>query len=216
MAVVTIRHYQNADCSAVCDISSDTAFFGEPVEAFLDDRRLYCDAFARYYVIYETSFVWVAENGDGIIGFLFGCADTAAYSTNWRRYIIIRVLVNAVRGSYRIRRRTLSFAFGMFMGMIRGEEPMVDLVDYPAHLQIDVKLGFRGLGIGRELIIAYLEQIRGLGVGGVHLVTTSHNVVACHLYEKIGFQLLDRRPNRYWTRRLGEQVDNRSYGIKLS
>src|SRR4030042_1789565 len=175
MAVVTIRNYQNSDCSAVCDISSDTAFFGEPVEAFLDDRRLYRDAFARYYVNYETSFAWVAENVDRIIGFLFGCADTTVFSRNWRRYIITKVLLDALTGNYWLGKRTASFAMGMLMGKIRGEEPVVNLADYPAHLQIDVKSGYRGLGIGRELIVAYLEQIRGLCVGGVHLLTTSHN-----------------------------------------
>lgn len=91
----------------------------------------------------------------------------------------------------------------------------MDLNEYPAHLQIDVKQGYRGEGIGRRLIEAYLEQLRQLGVCGVHLGTTNHNEAACYLYEKIGFQLLDSHPNRYWTQMLGHEVANRSYGLKL-
>ena len=42
---VKIKPYQQSDRDDVFCIAADTAFFGEPVEAFLDDRRLFCDAF---------------------------------------------------------------------------------------------------------------------------------------------------------------------------
>jgi len=56
-----IRYYQPFDQIAVFEISADAAFFGRPVEAFLDDRVLYKDAFTRYYIEYETEYVWVVE-----------------------------------------------------------------------------------------------------------------------------------------------------------
>jgi RimJ/RimL family protein N-acetyltransferase len=49
----------------------------------------------------------------------------------------------------------------------------------------------------------------------VYLHTTSYNQAACHLYEKLGFDLLSRRHNRYWSQWFGFPVDNRSYGLKL-
>jgi len=211
----TIRHYQPSDQLVVFEISADSAFFGEPVEAFLDDRRLYHDAFARYYTNFEAPFVWVADCSKGVIGFLLGCADTSQQSKRWRRYIVTQVLVRALTGRYRLGRRTGSFAWGMLVGLIRGVEPKVDLIEYPAHLQIDIKKGYRGMGVGRRLIDAYLEQLRQMGVGGVHLGTTNRNEAACHLYENIGFQLLDNRHNRFWTEKLGCEVENRSYGLKL-
>jgi len=211
----TIRHYQPSDQLVVFEISADTAFFGEPVEAFLEDRRLHTDAFTRYYTDHEASYVWVADSPQGMIGFLLGCADTSQLSKRWRRYIITKVVLRALSGQYKLGRRTASCAWGMLVGMIRSEEPKVDLVQYPAHLQIDVKQGYRGEGVGRRLIEAYLDQLHQLGFCGVHLGTTSHNVAACHLYEKIGFELLDSRPNRFWTRMLGFDVENRTYGLKL-
>ena len=210
-----IRPYRISDLAAVLEISADTAFFGEAVEAFLEDRRLFTDAFARYYTEYETDLVWVAESQVGIIGFLFGCADTISQSRRWRGYIARRVLVKAILGKYKLGRRTASFAWGMLVGTLCGEEPRVDLGAYPAHLQIDVREGYRGEGVGRRLIETYLEQLGQKGVQGVHLTTTSHNEAACHLYEKVGFRLLDERSNRFWTRLLGFEVKNRSYGLKL-
>ena len=212
---IDIRHYQTSDQAAVLNIAADTAFFGEPVEAFLDDRKLYGDAFASYYLEHEAPFAWVADGQDGVVGFLLGCADTPCQVSQWRGYIISQVLVKALTGRYKLGRRTAGFAWGLLEGMLRGEEPAINVKEYPAHLQIDVQQGYRGLGVGRGLIEAYLEQLRNLAVPGVHLETTSHNEAACQLYEKMGFQLLDERPNHFWTKMFGFQVNNRSYGLKL-
>ncbi len=211
----TIRHYQPADEKGVNELAADTAFFGEPVEAFLEDRTLFTDAFARYYTQHEASLAWVAENAHGLAGFLFGFKDTTSQAKHWRRYILGGVLLKAISCKYRLGNKTFSFAWGMLVGMLRGEEARVDLNVFPAHLQIDVRQGFRGEGVGRRLIEAYLDQLRQLHARGVHLETTSHNAAACHLYEKVGFGLLDERPNRFWTHMLGFEVNNRSYGMKL-
>jgi ribosomal protein S18 acetylase RimI-like enzyme len=211
----TIRHYQPSDQIMVCQISADTAFFGEPVEAFLEDRRIYNNAFTRYYTDFEAPFVWVADSLQGVIGFLLGCSETSLQSKRWRRYVISKVLVRAISGKYNLGRRTISFAYGMLVGLLRGEEPKVDLIEYPAHLQIDIKTGYRGIGVGKQLMNSYLEQLRQSGIFGVHLGTTSHNEAACHMYENIGFRLLDSRPNQFWTKMLGFDVENRMYGLKL-
>jgi ribosomal protein S18 acetylase RimI-like enzyme len=216
MNTFSIRKYQPADQAAVLAIAADTAFFGDPVEAFLEDRNLHADAFARYYIEHETAYLWVAENPAGVVGFLLGCANTARQTRLWRRYIISQVLVKALSGRYKLGRRTASFAWGMLTGSMRGEDPKINLREYPAHLQIDVQQGYRSMGVGKGLIEAYLEQLRSLAVIGVHLETTSHNEAACYLYEKVGFKLLDRRPNRYWTTWFGYGVDNLAYGMKLS
>jgi ribosomal protein S18 acetylase RimI-like enzyme len=215
MNTVLIRHYLPADQLALLELSADTAFFGEPVEAFLDDRRLYNDAFARYYTEFEASLAWVADDTHGVVGFLLGCIDTSPQSKRWQRYILSKVVIKVITRKYSIHKKTAMFAFGMLVGTIRGEEAQVDLATYPAHLQIDVKKGFRGEGVGRRLIDAYLSQLRELKIIGIHLETTSHNKAACHLYEKVGFQLLDERINRFWTHLLGYEVKNRSYGMKL-
>jgi ribosomal protein S18 acetylase RimI-like enzyme len=211
----TIRHYQNSDRAAVVGISGDTAFFGKPVEAFLEDRLLYCDAFTRYYLDFETPFVLVADCPDGLAGFLLGCADTTSYLKRWREYLVTRVLVRTIFGHYKLGPRTARFAWGMLAGLTRRDKPEVNLQVYPAHMQIDVRQGYRGVGVGYQLINAYLDQLRALGICGVHLGTISHNEVACHLYESMGFQKLGSHPNYYWTGMLGEKVNNRSYGLKL-
>ncbi len=212
---ILIRKYKPTDQAAVLNLAADTAFFGEPVEAFLEDRNLHGDAFTRYYTEHETDYVWVAAVSTGVVGFLLGCADTTTQTRLWRRYIIHTVLRRALGGRYRLGKRTAGFAWGMLAGSMRGENPWVDLREYPAHLQIDVKQDYRGFGVGRRLIEAYLAQLKETGISGVHLETTSHNEAACALYEKVGFKRIDCRPNRYWTTWFGHRVDNLAYGMKL-
>lgn len=47
--------------------------------------------------------------------------------------------------------------------------------DYPAHLHINLTADARGLGIGSALIDAFVDDARGAGLAGVHLVTGRHS-----------------------------------------
>jgi ribosomal protein S18 acetylase RimI-like enzyme len=215
MPDVLIRHYQASDQPAVFQIAADTAFFGEPVEAFMEGRNLFCDAFVLYYTTQEAMYGWVAFGSNGVMGYLLGCADTPQRARKWVRHILFPLIGGLIGGHYQIGRRTLSYAFGTLVGYVRGEVPGVNLVEYPAHLHINVQEGSRGSGVGGRLLEAYLEQLRLQGVRGVHLETTNLNQAASHLYEKLGFRLLGVHSNRYWSKRLGLRVENRRYGLRL-
>ena len=211
-----IRPYQDSDQTAIFQIAADTAFFGEPIEAFLEDRSVFLDAFVRYYTTLEAKYIWVAVGRQGVTGYLLGCPDTSLQAGRWIRNSLPTVLGKMVRGCYRIGKRTLSYGIGMVTGWLGGETPGVKLTEYPAHLHINVKDGYRGAGVGWQLMEAYLGQLRHEGVRGVHLETTSQNQAACHLYEKIGFCLLGAHLSRYWSKYLGHTVENRRYGLKLA
>ncbi len=43
----TVRPYRPEDRAALLAIGADTGFFGAPVEAFYEDRRLVCDLLYR-------------------------------------------------------------------------------------------------------------------------------------------------------------------------
>ncbi len=99
---------------------------------------------------------------------------------------------------------------------VRHEFPAADLARYPAHLHINLDARWRGLGAGRRLLDAYLAQLLDLGVPGVHLHTTSLNLAAIALYTRMGFRLLDARPTRLWEHVVAGQVENRTYGLRIS
>jgi ribosomal protein S18 acetylase RimI-like enzyme len=216
---VIIRPYLPADRDDVRRIAADTAFFGAPVERFLDDRRLFADEMCAYYTDFEPEHLWVAAAdtaeaapAGAVAGYLFGCVDTARQLRIWTRRILPHLMLRAITGRYRVGRKTWRYALAALGAARRGEFPRVDLGAYPAHLHINLEARFRGAGGGRRLMEAYLAQLAGLGVRGVHLRTTSENAAAVAMYTRLGFTLLDARPTQMWTAYVGHAVENRVYG----
>jgi ribosomal protein S18 acetylase RimI-like enzyme len=215
MPDLTIRPYQPADREALFRIGADTAFFGAPIEAYMEDRNVFLDAFYAYYTDLEPEHAWVACADGKVVGFLTGCVDSRLHGRKYRRFILPGLVGNLLRGKYRFGKLSFDYFTGLLGGVLRGELPHADWNTYPAHLHINVDSAWRGHRLGQRLMEAYLEQLRGMGVKGVYLDTTSLNEVACRLYEKMGFRLLDTRPDRFWAKWFGHPVDNRCYGLKL-
>jgi ribosomal protein S18 acetylase RimI-like enzyme len=213
MPDLIIRPYQPPDRQAVLRIGAGTAFFGAPIEACLEDRNLFLDAFYAYYTDLEPQHSWVACADGQVVGFLAGCVDTRLHNRQLLRVIIPRLAGNLLRGRYHFGKRSWHYFSGMLARFLRGELTRVNLDAYPAHLHINVESAWRRVKLGQRLMDAWLGELRALGSPGVHLNTTSLNEAACRLYEKMGFRLLDARPDRFWTKWFGHPVDNRSYGL---
>jgi hypothetical protein len=179
LKAVIIRLYTPTDRMAVERIAADTAFFGAPVEAFLDDRRVFIDGMCTYYIEFEPEHLWVAATEAGsvpagtVAGYLFGCVDTTPHSRIWTRRILPRLILRTLTGHYRLGRKTWRYSLAALGAARRGQFPGADLARYPAHLHINMDARFRGEGGGRGLMEAYLGQLSALGVRGVHLHTTS-------------------------------------------
>ena len=215
MGQLFIRPYQAADRAAVHQIAADTAFFGEPVEAFLESRALFCQIFYAYYTDLEPEHGWVACVDEEVVGFLMGCVDTARQPRLWARHILPRFLGNLVRGRYRLGKLTRRYIFNVARAGLSGELPQVDLALYPGHLHLNVAARWRGHGLGRRLLEAYLAQLSRLNVIGVHLGTTSRNEVAARLYVRMGFRELAARPTCLWSHLVDQPVQNLRFGLRL-
>jgi ribosomal protein S18 acetylase RimI-like enzyme len=217
--ILYVRSYQESDREAVFAIAADTAYFGAPVEAFLEDRRLFCDIFYAYYTDYEPQSGWVAcarqADSDQVVGFLMGCNDTSRRGRIWVTKILPWVTRRILTGRYRMGRRTAQYAIGEIKAVMRRELPGADLSLYPAHLHINLQAAWRGCGLGKKLIAHYVEQLRYKSVPGIHLHTTSLNEAACKLYERSGFCLLAKHTTRLWKRQVDREVENRIYGLKI-
>lgn len=215
MIATTIRPFEPADRQTLFRIAADTAFFGEPIERYLDDRRVFTDLFYRYYTDFEPDLCWVAETGGVVVGFLAGCARSSKQDETIRRFLLPEVLKGLIRRRYRIGRKTLRYATALALAALLGEIPPANQTEYPAHLHINLDAAYRGLGLGRRLMAAYLSQLEQMAVPGVHLHTTNINQAACVLYKRMGFTLIAQRPTRIWKHLVDKPVVNRLYGKRL-
>lgn len=210
-----IQPYQLADRPSVRRIAADTAFFGAPVEAYLDDRRLFLDAFINYYTDLEPEHGWVARIEGQVVGYLLGAVDTARQRRQAAHSILPGMAGRALMGKYHLGLATWRYGLRLLRAVNLDELPHVDMQPYPAHLHINLDEAARGKGLGRKLMEAYLSQLRSLGIPGVHLTTTDHNQAACCLYERLGFRLLDSRSTHLWDGLVAERIENRAYGLIL-
>ncbi|MCL1932047.1 MAG: GNAT family N-acetyltransferase [Treponema sp.] len=64
------------------------------------------------------------------------------------------------------------------------------LVDYPAHLHIDLLPGIQGKGMGRALMEKLFAELAQKGTPGLHLGVGSSNANAVAFYKKTGFTVL--------------------------
>lgn len=169
-----------------------------------------------YYTDFEPESAWVAAAGMDVIGFLTGCRDTRRQQRLLRGRLIPDLLWSVVRGRYRLGPKTWQYAGRLALGILRDELLHVDLEAYPAHLHVNVAREWRGIGMGKQLLTASLDQFRHAGIPGVHLETSSQNVAACKLYQRLGFRLVDTRITRLWNGLVAQEVENRAYAMKLS
>jgi ribosomal protein S18 acetylase RimI-like enzyme len=213
--VLSIRPYHQNDREGLFKIAADTAFFGQPIEIYMEDRRIFLDAFYAYYTDYEPEHCWVATANDEVVGFLTGCVDTLKKDQIVNKKINPKVLFRLIRGYYKVGPKARQYLNRMWRSKRQHLYPSVDLDQYPAHLHINVDEHWRGFGIGVRLMKVYLDQLSYLRVPGVHLGTSSENIAACQLYEKLGFQLLEEKPSIMWEGIVDHPVISRAYGLNL-
>lgn len=210
-----IRPYVALDRPAVRHIYADTAFFGEPVEAFFDDRHLFADLGIDVYLHSFAEHALVAEQADEVVGYVLG---SPGGDGDVHRRMLSRVpgvVGRVLRGRYRLGRKTAAYFVDNAWAGLRGGLLEIRDPQYPANLHINLSRGYRGRGLGSRLLGAYLEHLRALGVAGVHAVTTDRNPGAARLFEEAGFRLLERRATPVWRRYVAGEVALLGYGLGL-
>jgi ribosomal protein S18 acetylase RimI-like enzyme len=211
-----VRPYRDADRAAILEIAADTAFFGDRVEVFMEDRRLAQDFFVAYYLDYEPQYAWVAEVDGMVVGYLTASTGGSGVA-HAKALTALRATLRLVTLRYRIGPLTRRYSMRAAKAALRGEYPHADLKHYPAELHINLSEAARGLGLGKLLLNACLDQMTALQAPGIHLNTTSENQAALRLYEKAGFKVLARQRNTVWEPWLpGKPIDNLLYGKLLA
>ena len=190
MTDLVVRPYEERDRAAVRDVCYLTGYMGEPVDWLWRDTESFADMFTGYYTDEEPSSAFVVEVDGVVSGYLLGCVDS---SNAWNPAVVAarHVLRRAIAfrpGTAGVIWRSLSDVV-RDIAMRRLDVRQADFSDpaFPAHLHIDLLPPARGAGVGRRLIMTWLDRLRTIGVGGVHLGTFAENTGAIAFFEAMGF-----------------------------
>ncbi|MEU0696435.1 GNAT family N-acetyltransferase [Streptomyces niveus] len=182
-----IRSYRPGDRDAVYDICVRTADAGGDSRHLYPDGELVPSVFAGPYMELEPDLAFVLDDGDGRpVGYVLGVADTGRFVTAFREKWLPAVgdRYPAPEGD---RERSPS---EVMAGLLHDPERMVlaELMEYPAHLHIDLLPQWQGRGHGRSLIHTLLDALRAKGVAAVHLSMLTANTGARAFYDRVGFR----------------------------
>ncbi len=189
-----IRKYRPEDREAVREISWNTADQGRTVDLYFHDHVAVADVLTRYYTDWEPGALWVAQCDGRVVGYLTGCLDTSRCNRSTLWTIGPRAAAGAVGRGALWRGETWRLLSALIRTIRRGGTPKVDFDTYPAHLHINLRQGYRGRGLGRQLIEHFRQQVLEQGLRGIHLVAWGENQDGRRFFETMGFRFLREQP----------------------
>lgn len=190
-AEMVVRPYRTEDRQAVRDICYATGYMGDSPEWYWRDVESFSDLWSRYYTDREPQSLFVAARPDGaVVGYLMGCIDSAG-ADEFNR--VLRY--HAIRRYCFLRPGTAGFMWRSLADVLRdnaiGRRPLpTPLHDarWPAHLHINLLPEARAGGVGRRLMMTWIDHLRDLGVVGCHIETLAENSRAIAFFEAMGFR----------------------------
>jgi GNAT superfamily N-acetyltransferase len=162
-----------AEWRAVHEICCRTGNNGQPISA---ERwpffpRLWVEPYQKIF----PQWTYAAQAGGLVIGYLTGCPDSRAFARSWLWRFALPLLIDVIRGRYSWNPDARTFVrqfFGLEMqpdGIFPREFRRMLYRDYPAHLHMNVEAAWRRRGVGAKLIEAFIGDLRGAVIPGVHL-----------------------------------------------
>jgi ribosomal protein S18 acetylase RimI-like enzyme len=183
-----IRPCAPEDLDDLYHISLMTGASGQDATALYRDPKLVGHIYSAPYAIFSPECAFVAEDDDGVGGYIVGALETPAFEAvlEERWWPSLRPLYPDPSGtpfeswsadqlrSWQIHHPRLTPK--------RVAEP------FPSHLHINLLPRLQGQGIGRQLIERWLAIARGLGSSGVHLGVNPDNRAAMRFYRAGGWR----------------------------
>jgi ribosomal protein S18 acetylase RimI-like enzyme len=185
---IRVRPFEPGDRDDAYRICLRTADNGQDSTALFSDPEMPGHVWLGPYLTFEPSLASVAEDAEGVGGYVVAARDSRAFEhrleRDWwpdlrRRYPepaadeaaalpdIARYAIADIHHPWVIPDRLLA--------------------RYPSHLHIDLLPRMQGTGTGRRLIDALTENLRAARSPGVHLMVGRDNKRAVGFYRHLGF-----------------------------
>jgi len=187
---VLIRPFAEKDLDALYAISVATGLSGSDASHLYADPRMLGHIYAAPYALLETGLTLVAEEDDGVVGYVVGVVDTRS----WERRL--------EREWWPSLRRQYANPEGIPPADWTEDQRRADMIHnpkstpaavaeaYPSHLHLNLLSTAQGLGVGTKLFQAWLGIGRRRGAAGMHVGVNPANTRGARFWEKQGFKAL--------------------------
>ncbi|HYK34103.1 MAG TPA: GNAT family N-acetyltransferase [Streptosporangiaceae bacterium] len=185
---VRIRPYQPADLDDLYRICLLTADNGQDGTRLFRDPRLVGDVYLAPYVTFEPSLAFVAQDAEGVAGYIVAALDSRAFeqrlNDDWWPKLRARYPEPPPHDG-----ETWSGPERIALTDIHHHWPTADELAsrFPSHMHIDLLPRLQGRGLGRKLIETLVTALRDHGSPGLHLLVGDGNQKAVGFYRHVGF-----------------------------
>lgn len=178
--MVTLRAYRPDDLDALYSICLRTGDAGKDASPLHNDPQLVGHIYAAPYGVLEPEHVFVAEDAEGVAGYVVGTHDSERFSDRldaewWPKLRTIYADAEGKSAADRERIETI-------MAPHRALPHLVG--PYPAHIHMNLLPRLRGQRIGTKLLDLWVEQARAAGVKGIHLGASAGNAGGIAFWSK--------------------------------
>lgn len=193
--MVTLRPYRPDDLEALYDICLVTGNAGQDASALHNDGKLVGHIYSAPYGVIEPAQAIVAEDDEGVAGYIVGTFDTDAFAAK-----LERDWWPALRAQYADPALELTDADRQRVAAIMRphQDPPELVAEYPAHIHMNLRWRLRGQGVGMALLRRWVEQARAAGVKGIHLGASASNAGGIAFWQKGGFVPLQSNERTAW------------------
>ena len=192
--MLTLRPYQPADLDALYRICVETGNAGQDASPLHSDLQLVGHIYAAPYGVLEPANVFVAEDDDGVAGYVVGTHDTdrftARLESEW--WPALRARYTNAEGMTAADRSRISSI------MSPSHSPAELVAAYPAHIHMNLLPRLRGQRVGTRLLDLWIDQARAAGVKGIHLGASATNTGGIAFWTRSGFIPQREEPGVVW------------------
>jgi GNAT superfamily N-acetyltransferase len=185
---ILLRQFQPRDVDDLYRVCLLTADAGEDATRLYSDPKLPGHIYAAPYGIFEPSLAFVAEDSEGVGGYIVAALDTAAFERrlehDWWPGLRARYAEpsaetpGGMSEAERQARHNIHHPWRARGDLVQG---------YPSHMHIDLVPRMQGHGTGRELVQTLATALRAQGSRGLHLFVSDRNKGAQEFYRHVGF-----------------------------
>lgn len=193
--MVTLRRVQADDLPALYQICLQTAASGQDATSLHHDPELPGHIYAAPYTVLEPEHALVAEDSEGVGGYLVGTYNTDSFAQ-----ALERKWWPALRERYDDPGLDLTSADrGRVAAIMEPETNPPHLVArYPAHIHMNLLPRLRGQGIGKSLVQQWVQGARAAGIPGIHLGANAGNTGGIAFWTKAGFTPVEAIGRTVW------------------
>jgi ribosomal protein S18 acetylase RimI-like enzyme len=193
---IQIRNYKPTFLPDLYRICLETGDSGKDASPQFTDPELLGAFYAAPYAVLEPDLTFVLQDESGVCGYILGTRDSNRFA-DWmeREWLPAWRAKHPLTVQAHSSPETLSYEERIIGLIHRGYTPYDCILEYPAHLHIDLLPRAQSQGWGRALMNTFLERLREIKVSGVHLGVGKSNSGAIQFYERLGFERLE--PNAY-------------------